>query len=342
MKVLFYARPDYYTNPAGDTVQMISTGQILKNLGVEIGISSDPNILLASYDLVHIFNITRIKESYMQFLNAQKQKKRIVISPIYWNPRLFLQSQNSGPNSLAVWKHTQPMRARLLRECELVLPNAKSEMDAIKVDFPQTAPYRVIPNGFPDTFPQADPALFRQRFPSLPVEFILCVARISPRKNQMWLARVCQELDLPLVLVGPINNRNYFEKVRSARGVIYLGALQGELLASAYKAAKVHALPSWFETPGLSSLEAAACGTTVLSTDQGSVREYFEEMAIYIDPRNQESLRPALEQSLRANPVPLQDHIRSCYSWSQVASLTLGAYQSVLSPEPILSSRSSS
>ena len=76
MKVLFQIRPDYLKNPAGDTVQMISTGQGLKNLGLEISISTDPNQLLTSFDLVHIFNITRIKESYLFFLNAQKQQKK--------------------------------------------------------------------------------------------------------------------------------------------------------------------------------------------------------------------------------------------------------------------------
>lgn len=334
MKVLFYARPDYYTNPAGDTIQIIATGQGLKALGVEVVISSDPNILLKPYDLIHLFNITRIKESYFQFLNAQKQKKRIVLTPIYWNPRQFLQSQASGANSYAVWKHAQPMRARLLRECDLILPNAQSEMDAIRLDFPRTAPYTVIPNGFPDAFPEADPALFRRRFPGLPEDFVLCVARISPRKNQMWLAKACQELSLPLVLIGPINNRNYFEKVRAVHGVFYLGALQGELLASAYKTAKIHALPSWFETPGLSSLEAGACGTSVVSTDQGSPHEYFKDMVAYANPGKRESLRPALEQALTQNPRPLQDHIRANYSWSQAARLTLAAYQSVLSPVP--------
>ena len=86
MKVLFQIRPDYARNPAGDTVQMIATGQGLKNLGVEVELSTDPNVDLTPYDLVHIFNMTRIKESYMFFLNARKQKKKTVISPIYWNP----------------------------------------------------------------------------------------------------------------------------------------------------------------------------------------------------------------------------------------------------------------
>ena len=75
MRVLFQVRPDFMENPAGDTVQMVSTEQELKNLGVEVQISTDPNIDLSPYDFVHIFNITRIKESYMFFLNAQKQKK---------------------------------------------------------------------------------------------------------------------------------------------------------------------------------------------------------------------------------------------------------------------------
>ena len=38
------------------------------------------------------------------------------------------------------------------------------------------------------------------------------------------------------------------------------------LLASAYAAARVFALPSWFETPGLAALEAALAGCSVAIT----------------------------------------------------------------------------
>ncbi|HWQ72801.1 MAG TPA: glycosyltransferase [Desulfitobacteriaceae bacterium] len=330
MKVLFQIRPDYLKNPAGDTVQMISTGQGLKNSGVEIAISTDPNQLLSSFDLVHIFNITRIKESYLFFLNAQKQQKKVVISPIYWNPGNFLQSQKSGPNLLAAWKIAQPMRARLIRESRLILPNSELEMDNLKQDFPKHAPYLVIPNGFPDSFPGIGPGLFQQRFPKLPKDFILCVARISPRKNQHWLARICHESRLPLVLIGPVNDRKYLELIRSYNNVTYLGSQQGELLSSAYAAAKVHALPSWFETPGLSSLEAGACGTRVLSTNQGSPYEYFKDLAAYVQPLDDNSLRSGLEKALEMTPLPLTEHIREHYPWSRVSALTLAAYQTLV------------
>ena len=49
---------------------------------------------------------------------------------------------------------------------------------------------------------------------------------------------------------------------RVATGVSWLGRLDHHdpLLASAYAAARVFALPSWFETPGLAALEAGPGG----------------------------------------------------------------------------------
>jgi len=330
MKVLFQARPDFMKNPAGDTVQIVSTGQALKDLGIEVHLSADPNIDLSPYDLVHIFNITRIKESYMFFLNAQKQKKTIIISPIYWPPNAYLKREGASSNALAVWKHMQPMRARLLGECDLLLPNSQIEMDVLQQDFLKLASYQVAPNGFPDSFIGATPELFREQFPDLPKEFVLSAARISPRKNQLWLAKTCHELGLSLVLLGPVNDQNYYKMVTAFSNVTHMGTLQGALLASAYSASKAHALPSWFETPGLSSLEASACGTVVISTDQGSPKEYFQDMALYVHPLDDASLRTALEQSYNASPLPLMKHIQKHYPWSRVAEITLEAYHKVL------------
>ncbi|CAA7600325.1 Glycosyl transferase, family 1 [Acididesulfobacillus acetoxydans] len=330
MKVLFQIRPDYLNNPAGDTVQAVSTGRELKALGVDVTVSPDPNALLTDFDLIHIFNLTRIKESYMFFLNAQRQHKKIAVSPIYWNPESFLQREEAKPQDLAVWNLNQPMRSRVVRGCDLLLPNSAMERDNLAASFSGHAPCRVVPNGFPDTFPAIGPEPFRRRFPALPHEFVLCAARISPRKNQLGLAQACQSLGLTLVLAGPVNDRKYFNLVRSFHHVVYLGTLQGEILASAYAAARIHALPSWFETPGLSSLEAAACGAAVLSTDQGSPREYFRDLAVYVRPQENESLNRGIRAAMDHAPLPLTDHVRANYPWSRIARLTLEAYEDLL------------
>ena len=203
-------------------------------------------------------------------------------------------------------------------------------MEQMQEDFQVNTPYQVIPNGFPEEYLNIDESLFREQYPHIPSEFILYIARISSRKNQKWLAQACQELGLTLVLAGPINEPGYFEEVQSYSNVIYLGTIAGKLLASAYAAAKIHAMPSWFETPGLSSLEAGACGAVVLTTDQGSTKEYFRDMAVYVNPFNEESLVPALEEALRTDPEPLTKHIREHYPWSKIGKLTLNAYQQLL------------
>jgi len=335
MRVLFQVRPDYHSNPAGDTVQMLATGRALTALGVEVALSTDPNASLSAYDLVHIFNVTRIQESYLFFLNARKQRKKCVVSPIYWNPKSFLQRQEANPRDLAAWRLAQPMRALVIKECDLLLPNSQSEIAELKRDFRDIAPCQVVPNGFPDEFVGADAQAFREQYPGLPQQFVLCVARLSPRKNQHWLARVCRELGLTLVLVGPVNNREYGKIVLSFSNVLHLGTLQGKLLASAYAAATVHALPSWFETPGLSSLEAAACGSVVVSTDQGSTREYFLDQAIYVCPEDDQGLRSGLVKALACSPLPLMQHVRLNYPWSKAAQATLAGYQALLAGKPL-------
>ncbi|WP_425805217.1 glycosyltransferase family 4 protein [Desulfitobacterium sp. Sab5] len=330
MKVLFQIRSDYRQNPAGDTVQLLATAQALQKLGVEIHLSLDPHVKLKEYDLVHIFNATRVSDASMYFENAKLQKKSVVLSPIYWNMQKFLEQRAESSLSLTQWEAHQPWRGQLFKDCDLLLPNGQLEMDLIQEDFQVNTPYKVIPNGFPEEYLEIDESLFRESCPDLPEQFVLCIARIASRKNQASLAKACYELGLTLVLAGPINDAAYFEKIRSYSNVLYLGTLQGRLLASAYAAAKIHALPSWFETPGLSSLEAGACGAVIVSTDQGSTTEYFKDMAVYMNPFQKESLKAALEKALTFSPEPLTQHIRKHYSWSKIGEMTLSAYRTLL------------
>ena len=66
------------------------------------------------------------------------------------------------------------------------------------------------------------------------------------------------------------------------------------LLASAYAAARVFALPCWFETPGLAALEAALAGCAVVITPYGSTREYFGDLVEYARPDRPGEIERAL------------------------------------------------
>ena len=60
MRVLFQIRPDFITNPAGDSMQMLYTRRHLSSLGVEVDISTTFSQNYRGYDLVHLFNLTRV------------------------------------------------------------------------------------------------------------------------------------------------------------------------------------------------------------------------------------------------------------------------------------------
>jgi tetratricopeptide (TPR) repeat protein len=102
------------------------------------------------------------------------------------------------------------------------------------------------------------------------------------------------------------------------------------MLYSAYKAAKVHALPSWYELPGLVSLEAAWLGCNVVASDWGTIREYLGTEAYYCDPVRPETIRDAVVHAMR-DPTNLcaRDCVESL-CWDDSASRIARVYRSVL------------
>ena len=95
----------------------------------------------------------------------------------------------------------------------------------------------------------------------------------------------------------------YFEQIkREMDGTVsIIDHVDQSSLRQYYAACKVHALVSWMETTGLSSLEAAAMGANIVITDKGDTRDYFGNLAYYCAPDSIPSIREAL---LRAHSAP--------------------------------------
>jgi len=112
---------------------------------------------------------------------------------------------------------------------------------------------------------------------------------------------------------------------------MYVGNLSDNELIKAYQMANVHALPSWFETPGLSSLEAAACGSNIVSTTVGTAREYFGDKVQYCQPGDIADLRNAVQ---RAVSMPrnkdLSNTIWDKFTWTQSAKQTISGYLDII------------
>jgi glycosyltransferase involved in cell wall biosynthesis len=168
-------------------------------------------------------------------------------------------------------------------------------------------------------------------------DFVLEVGAISPVKNQLGLIDALYDLPVPLVFVGQPAAKmpEYAEqcKARAAlRGdVTFIDRLPHDELPGLYALAAVHALPSWRETPGLVSLEAAAAGCRIVTTSIGSTRDYFGDLAWYCYPDDLRSIRTAVEAALKAPPSPaLRERVLREYTWHRAGAATLAAYQKVL------------
>ncbi|QHI72319.1 glycosyltransferase family protein [Aminipila terrae] len=250
MNVLFQTRKDYKENLAGDSIQMQKTKEYLEKIGIDVDISTKDYISLEKYDIIHIFNLTRIKESYGFTQNALKQGKPYALSTIYWDMSDYIKNGKNTPTRIEWWKRDNHLREEMLNNAAILLPNSEIEWEVLKRSFNVKCQYSVIPNCADRFFYDAKPDNFISEYGL--TDFILCVGRISCRKNQLALINALKGTGLNVVLIGPNNNEDYYKQCKFAAGsnALFIDQMPYYKLASAYAAAKVHVLPSWFETPG--------------------------------------------------------------------------------------------
>ncbi|MBS1567525.1 MAG: glycosyltransferase family 4 protein [Bacteroidetes bacterium] len=239
--------------------------------------------------------------------------------------RRIKSGEKIGSNRYIRWGHARSLRY-VVAHSAMLLPNSQSEYNRLAAQYGIDHAFRVIPNGIDATLFKR-PGHGTQREEDL----VLCVGRIEGRKNQLNLIRGLQGSRFRLYIIGSpsANQRDYYDECRKYEGpqVRFINALSQEELIRYYATARVHVLPSWFETTGLSTLEAAAMGCNIVITDKGDTREYFESYAWYCDPASPASILDAVEQAA-TSPVPeaLTEKIYTQYTWEAVARKTQDAY----------------
>lgn len=334
MRVILANRSTSQRILAGDSVQQFKTAEALRQIGITVETAEGKLPDLNGVELIHIFNVIPIDESYDLFQQAKSRGLPVVLSPIYWDPQEFLSRTYAESNSEFQhwWADTDERRRKLLQGADILLPNGQAELDLIQKAYQPLPLARIVPNAADSLYYLARPDRFHQKFGL--DRFILCVGRISRRKNQLGLIRALKRHSFQLVFIGPINDYPYYRECRAESTrcrVRFVESLPPVELASAYAAADLHVLPSWYETPGLVSLEAALANCKVVSTDRGTAREYLGEEALYCDPGDPNSIRSAVLSALTHPGFPkLRQRILQEYNWERVARLTLSAYQFLL------------
>lgn len=206
------------------------------------------------------------------------------------------------PNSIAEWKHLEDnFRVSKLNNNYKVIYNGiylKELLSIVK-----------------------DEEIFQKY--NLPKEYICCVGGIGPRKNQLNLIKAANEANINIVIIGQASKgyESYYDEVKASakQNIIFLGQLPQSETFKIVKNSIAHIQPSFIETPGLASLEAAALGVNIIVANTGPVKEYFSENVYYCNPYEPESIKLSLviayNQKKKENNIPF---FINNYDWENV------------------------
>ena len=356
IRVVMITRTTLFTVKGGDTIQVLQTAANLArhNISIEIKLTNE-KIIYEQYDLLHFFNITRPADI---LFHIRKSGKPFVISPIFVDYSEYDKFYRKGITGIIfrflsadgieymktmsrwilrkdtlmsieyAWKGQRSSVIKILKKARILLPNSHSEYSRLFQRYNYKPEYAVIPNGIDEGLFTFDLALVKDPL------LVICVARIEGIKNQLNLIRALNNTKFNLAIIGAAapNQMYYYRSCRdlAADNIRFIDHLPQEELVSYYQKASVHVLPSWFETTGLSSLEAAAMGCNIVITDKGDTTEYFGTNAIYCDPISPENIYIAVE---KAAALPLNDSLQkkilTHYTWDQATIRTIEAYKRI-------------
>jgi glycosyltransferase involved in cell wall biosynthesis len=362
MNVAFLGRSGLFEDPGGDTVQVNKTKEWLqKKYNIDIDVYTDYRDIIVSkkhYNILHIFGITDVCEYLPIFKrNYIKNFGKIFVSPIYvdyhefdikarpgiWKYVFFLLGKYRSEYFKNILKkffsnkhvclkyllfgHKKSVRI-VVNNSDFLLPNSNSEISRLIKDYSVVCKFNVIPNGV-DTTTISDNSYHddMNRFR----DSILCVGRIEGRKGQLNLINAISGKPYKVFIIGKpaVNQKNYYKRCleKAENNVEFIDYMEQSKLFHAFKLARVHVLPSWFETTGLVSLEALYFGCSIVITELGDTYDYFKDKAIYCDPSNCESILQSIEAAFSlTNTIKYQEYCKENFTWEIASDRTYNAY----------------
>jgi mannosylfructose-phosphate synthase len=186
---------------------------------------------------------------------------------------------------------------------------------------------------------------------TVPDRYIFCISRIDANKGHDYLLHafgmVRQRIDDVHLIIGggspkpkqveldvKAKMRELVVRYGMEDRVDIIGYVPDELMAPYYRQAELFVLPSKFEPFGMTALEAMACGTPVIASNLGGIKENFTsgKDGILVDPSHKEELANAmvrlLEDTALAETIGNAGYRAAVerFSWEAIARRILDFY----------------
>ncbi|MBW4561504.1 MAG: glycosyltransferase family 4 protein [Mojavia pulchra JT2-VF2] len=211
-----------------------------------------------------------------------------------------------------------------LQAADLVVAPSKAMLTALNQHYGVITNSQVILNG-------RDNKLF---IPGEKSAFVLSVGRLwDEAKNVAALEKIAPQLNCPIYVAGDTQHPQGGNITTTQ--VNLLGRLSPQELAPWLTKAAIYALPARYEPFGLSVLEAGLAGCALVLGDIPSLRENWQDAAIFVHPDDLEALQAALN-FLIANAVYRQNLAQKAsdralkFTSQSMAAKYLSAYSNLL------------
>lgn len=242
--------------------------------------------------------------------------------------------------------------AAVARAQRVLADSENTKRDLIELLDTPAEKISVVPAGIEARFrPVRDTvklAEVRTRY-KLPDWFILAVGTLEPRKNLARLiaayGQMRRQTGLPHALVlagkpGWLYQGIYDQVGREglSEHVHFPGFIADDDLPALYTLADLLAFPSLYEGFGLPPLEAMACGTPVVCSDNSSLPEAVGAAALMVDAADVDGLADAMARvlgnaSLRVRLGDLGRAQAARFTWQGAARKLLEAYQATMAQD---------
>ena len=298
-------------------------------------------------DVLHIVG-HRLPLNRYFFHNLKAKGVKVVLSPVFYT-RPFDWRDFRRPaifRFLTKIPYTQfKMRKELRQSTDLILPNSQAEKDQLLQVFGKpNGRLEVLYNRIPQIDPNlADEEVLKKRNLQKHRYFV-SISHIEPRKNTLNLIKAFLKFatknpSYKLVLIGKMrwSFGNFFEEVQKLLNehsdkIIHIDGLEhwNKEFVSLLRYSKAHLLPSFLETPWLSSLEASSLGVPILIGNDEPVREVFWAWWVSVSPYSVQSVAQGI-QKISQSPYSqeMAKWIQSRYSKEVVGKRFLELYESL-------------
>jgi glycosyltransferase involved in cell wall biosynthesis len=282
------------------------------------------------FDDIYAFDFRRVSK-----LLFSEQHHRDTFKNMY---RSIFDRRKLKPTLKSIFIGLKKMHIRTLELSDVVIVQTEAEARDLEETYKVSFDWRKISNGVGRPF--LETREFTNKMDH--TNYLICVGRIEPRKNQLNIIKAVKKLremrdeDIKLLLIGAPGGKNHIEYMMRFKKALeenpwitHIAKVPYEDMPSYYHFAKVCISASWFETTGLTSMEALYSGINAVAAGERA-KEVLGNLVSYCLPYDVDSIVKAIETELDASRPEVPQELKHEYTWENAAAKTLEVYKSVL------------